>query len=164
MDDGKSTLSHSDSQSRAIYCAGRYGPAMIFIFDANQRKGFLMSHNTVCWVDIPVTNIDRAMKFYTAVLGEAVSKQTMPGMEFALLPHAEDNVSGCLVVMHGNQPSATGPLVYLSVEGRIDDAIKQARDGGGKILNEKEQIGPYGFRAIVLDSEGNRVALHSQKA
>jgi uncharacterized protein len=70
---------------------------------------------------------------------------------------------GCLVVMKDNQPSQTGPLVYLSVDGRIDDAITQAREHGGKVLKEKEQIGPYGYRAVIADSEGNRIALHSQK-
>ena len=60
-----------------------------------------------------------------------------------------------------NQPSHTGPLIYLSVEGRFNDAVKAARSNGGKVLQEKQQIGPHGFRAIIVDSEGNRVALHS---
>ncbi len=57
-----------------------------------------------------------------------------------------------------------GPLVYLSVEGRLDDVIKAVKQNGGTVLVEKEQIGPDGYRAVFLDSEGNRVALHSQKA
>ena len=122
-----------------------------------------MSKNTLCWTDIPVTNFDRAAKFYSAVLNSPVSKQSMPGMEFGLLPHENDNVSGCLVADKNNKPAQTGPLIYLSVEGRIDDAIKQVRAGGGKVLVDKEQIGPYGFRAVILDTEGNRIALHSQK-
>jgi hypothetical protein len=123
-----------------------------------------MSQNTVCWTDIPVTNLDRAMQFYSAVLKAEVKKESMgPGHDFGLLPHADNNVSGLLAVMKDNQPSQNGPLVYLSVEGRIDDAITQAREHGGKILKEKEQIGPYGFRAVIVDCEGNRIALHSQK-
>jgi len=120
-----------------------------------------MSTNTLCWVDIPVKNVARATDFYSAVLGQTVSIQSMPGCEFGLLPHANDNASGCLCVMEGNQPSANGPLIYLSVEGRLDAAIEAARNGGGKIVTEKQQIGPYGHRAILIDTEGNRIALHS---
>ncbi|HTQ39740.1 MAG TPA: VOC family protein [Pirellulales bacterium] len=123
-----------------------------------------MSQNTICWTDIPVTNLDRAIKFYSAVLKGEVKKESMgPGSEFGLLPHYDSNVSGCLTAAKDNQPSQTGPLVYLSVDGRIDDAIVQAREHGGKIVKEKEQIGPYGFRAVIVDCEGNRVALHSMK-
>jgi predicted enzyme related to lactoylglutathione lyase len=88
------------------------------------------------------------------------------GFEYGLLPHEEQNASGCLCVGGDsmgdeNQPSHTGPLIYLSVEGRFNDAVKAARSNGGKVLQEKQQIGPHGFRAIIVDSEGNRVALHS---
>jgi predicted enzyme related to lactoylglutathione lyase len=125
-----------------------------------------MSQNTFCWADVPVTDLGRAIRFYSAVLGSPVKKESAFGMEFGLLPHYESNVSGCLVdgKMTENQPSQNGPMVYFSVEGRLDDAITQVREHGGKILQEKQQIGPHGFRAIILDSEGNRVALHSQKA
>jgi hypothetical protein len=51
--------------------------------------------------------------------------------------------------------------VYLNVDGRIVDAVKAVNAAGGKVLQETHQIGPYGFRAIFQDSEGNRVALHS---
>ena len=125
-----------------------------------------MSQNTFCWADVPVTNLDRAIRFYSAVLGSPVKKESAFGMEFGLLPHFESSVSGCLVDGKAteNQPSQSGPVVYFSVEGRIDDAIAQVREHSGKILQEKHQIGPHGFRAIIVDSEGNRVALHSQKA
>jgi hypothetical protein len=119
-----------------------------------------MSH-TVCWTDIPVVDLDRAIRFYSAVLGADVSKQSQGGFDFGLLPHYDQNVSGCLVKAEGNQPSRTGPLLYLSVEGRLDDALVAAREHGGAILKEKESIGPHGLRAIIVDSEGNRIALHS---
>ncbi len=120
-----------------------------------------MSNNTLCWTDIPVTDLDRAISFYSSVLGAPVAKQSIPGCEFGLLPHSEQNASGCLVVSEDSRPSLTGPLIYLSTEGRLDDAVEAARSGGGQVLQEKHQIGPHGFRAIIVDSEGNRIALHS---
>ncbi len=122
-----------------------------------------MSQNTFCWADVPVTDLDRAIKFYSAVLGGEVKKESFGDMSFGLLPHYENNVSGCLVTGKDFQPSQSGTLVYFSAEGRLDDAIAQVSKQGGKILKEKHQIGPHGFRAIILDSEGNRVALHSGK-
>jgi len=125
-----------------------------------------MSENTLCWTDIPVTNLERATKFYSAVLGKEVPKMSEGGFEYGLLPHAEQNASGCLCVSSDsagleNKPSQSGPLIYLSVEGRLDDAVKAVRANGGKVLQERQQIGPHGFRAVIVDSEGNRIALHS---
>ena len=119
--------------------------------------------NTICWADIPVTNLKRAIKFYSAVLGVKVKVESMPGMEFGLLPHHDQNVSGCLVKMKDNKPSKNGPVVYFSVGGRHDAAEKAAVKNGGKVLTKKHQIGPYGFRSVIVDCEGNRVALHSEK-
>jgi predicted enzyme related to lactoylglutathione lyase len=118
--------------------------------------------NQIVWCDIPVNDLDRAIKFYTAVLGQPVTKESMHGMTFALLPHVENSVSGCLCMGDGYTPSATGPLIYLNCDQRLDVAIAAAGNNGGKVLEPKHQIGPYGFRSVVLDSEGNRVALHSK--
>jgi predicted enzyme related to lactoylglutathione lyase len=121
----------------------------------------MSQNNTICWTDIPVADLDRAIRFYSDVLGTTVTKESMPGMEIGLLPHANENVSGCLVKSEDNRRSEHGPLVYLSVEGRLDQAIQAAQKGGGKVLQPKHPIGPYGFRAVIRDTEGNRIALHS---
>jgi uncharacterized protein len=122
-------------------------------------------NNTVCWVDIPVNDLDRAIKFYSAVLAAKVSKEEHgPEFTFGLLPHTENNVSGCLCHMPDTPPSEKGPLVYLKVEGRLDDAVAKVRENGGRVVIDKHPIGPYGHRAVIVDSEGNRIALHSQAA
>jgi predicted enzyme related to lactoylglutathione lyase len=128
-----------------------------------------MAADTLCWTDIPVTNLDRAIKFYSAVLAKEVRKLSEGRMEYGLLPHEEQNASGCLCIRGDsggvdNTPSANGPLVYLSVEGRLDEAVEAARANGGKVLRARQQIGEHGFRAVVIDSEGNRIALHSTAA
>lgn len=128
-----------------------------------------MAADTLCWVDIPVANLDRAIKFYGELLGQEVRKLSEGGMDYGLLPHEEQNASGCLVVRGDsggvpNEPSQNGPLIYLAVEGRLDDAIKATRANGGKVLHNRQQIGPHGFRAVIIDSEGNRIALHSSVA
>src|SRR3954462_14572865 len=124
-----------------------------------------MSAGTLCWTDIPVDDLDRAVRFYSAVLGSEVRKisdETFGG--YGLLPHEERNASGCLCLRGDsggleNRPSSTRPLIYLSVDGRLDDAINAAKANGGKVLQERFQIGEHGVRAVIIDSEGNRIAL-----
>ena len=122
--------------------------------------------NTFVWVDIPVVNLDRAIKFYSAVVGEPVNKIGGPGFNFGLFKHGGNDVGGCLIDAEeeGLAPSMTGPLVYLDASGRLDAAVAAAEQGGGKVLMAKHSIAPNGFRAIIVDSEGNRVALHSMTA
>lgn len=119
--------------------------------------------NTFSWVDIPVIDLDRAIDFYKAILGAPVQKMSEHGFVFGLLPHAQDNVSGCLCIMSDRKPSQNGPLVYLNLEGRLDQAITEAKKMGCEVLKNKEQIGPYGHRAIILDTEGNAIALYSKE-
>ena len=117
--------------------------------------------NQIVWVDIPVKDLDRAIKFYSAVLGAQVKKEEFPGMAIGILPHNDGEVGGCLFKREGEEPSGKGALLYLNANGRLDQAIAAVEANGGKIIQPKHQIGPYGHRAIILDSEGNRVALHS---
>ena len=121
--------------------------------------------NQVVWFDVPVENLDRAIKFYSAVLAGTVERQDMGGFKFAVLPHHGDDVSGCLSPAKESgmgPPSDRGPLLYFNCQGRLDQAIDAVAPNGGKVLQPKHPIGPYGFRAVVLDSEGNRIALHSK--
>ena len=118
--------------------------------------------NRVVWVDIPVADLDRAVAFYSAVIGDAVTKVGGPGFMFGLFPHSGDDVGGCLYLPdNDNTPSATGPLIYLNADGRLAQAVEAVTAHGGRVLQAVHQIGPHGWRAIVLDSEGNRIALHA---
>jgi len=78
-----------------------------------------------------------------------------------LLPHADTNVSGCLVQSPAEHITDFGPLIYFNVEGRIDDAIEKAKSFNVEIFEEKFKMGEHGFRAVIKDTEGNRIALHS---
>ena len=90
--------------------------------------------NQVVWVDIPVLDLDRAMRFYSAVLGGEVTKQEFSGMTFALLPSYETDVSGCLFVKDDEKPSSSGLLIYLNAQGRLDEAVAAVEANGGKVL------------------------------
>jgi uncharacterized protein len=138
--------------------------AALGIIQPAQKAGSC-NQNQIVWSDIPVKDLDRAIRFYSAVLGAPIHKEQHEGMSFAVLPHNDPHaVSACLTPGcdgHRAEPSANGPLLYFNCHGRLDQAVAVVEPNGGKVLQSKHPIGPYGFRAIVLDSEGNRIALHS---
>jgi len=123
--------------------------------------GFNARHNRAVWFDIPVADLERANAFYAAVLGCGVDAVSMEGLEFSVLEHDEGN-GGCLVQRPDEVTADKGVLLYLNVDGRIRDAAAKVKEHGGRIVEDVVSIGPHGFRAVVLDSEGNRVALHSE--
>ncbi len=116
--------------------------------------------NRMVWADIPVSDLNRAVEFYSKVLNISVQIESYGDVEFAVLEHDKGN-GACLVV----EPSFItegGTLNYYNVHGRINDAVKLVAELGGKVIQDVHAIGPFGHRAIVLDSEGNRIALHSE--
>jgi predicted enzyme related to lactoylglutathione lyase len=118
------------------------------------------THNRAVWFDIPVADLDRAAAFYSGVLAIKVEKSQFDNFSFCVLQHDAGN-GGCLVPRAGEVTASSGILLYLNVNGRIRDAMTRVAALGGKIVEPTQSIGPHGFRAVVLDSEGNRVALHS---
>ena len=118
------------------------------------------AHNRLVWFDIPVADLDRAAAFYRAVLGLEVQREKFGDYEFCVLDHRDGN-GGCLVKEPTQITGTGGILCYLNANGRIRDAVAQVAKRGGKVLEPVHAIGPHGFRAVVLDSEGNRLALHS---
>jgi len=118
--------------------------------------------NRIVWVDIPVLDLERAIAFYSAIFGVTVTREGGPGFIFGLLPHAKNEVGGCLYIGgEENAPSRLGPVIYLNMEGRLQIAIEAAIANGGAVMQEVHPIGSHGFRAVMLDSEGNRIAFHS---
>jgi uncharacterized protein len=117
--------------------------------------------NRAVWFDIPVADLDRSAAFYTAVLGVQVNKEEFYGLKFCVIEHSEGN-GGCLV-LSPDEVSAVGVMLYLNVNGRIRDAVAKVRTHGGGVVEDVHSISPHGYRAIVLDSEGNRLALHSER-
>ena len=116
--------------------------------------------NVIVWADIPVLDLDRAMKFYGHVTGKQVV--LMPGgADVAVIGGTgegdEMSVSADLYV---GTPSAEGATVYFSTDGDIDGMISRVVEAGGTIQRDKAFMGPMvGWVAFFLDTEGNRVGL-----
>jgi predicted enzyme related to lactoylglutathione lyase len=121
----------------------------------------IRTNERAVWFDIPVVDLQRAGAFYRAVLACGVDIEDAADFQFGVLEHGPGN-GGCLVPGPAEAIGREGGvLLYLGVEGRLRDAVVQVRAHGGEVLEDVHPIGPHGHRALVRDSEGNRIALHS---
>ncbi|MGC4175270.1 VOC family protein [Demequina sp.] len=116
-----------------------------------------MPKHAATWFEIPVTDMDRAVAFYEAILEASLTRMTV-GTEVATLPSDDDGVGGALS-LDGRKPSQEGSLVYLSVED-ISAVLARVPGAGGEVVLERTEIGnDYGFYGYLIDSEGNKVGL-----
>lgn len=127
---------------------------------SNLQKVRKVNNNAVVWVDIPVLDLLRAADFYNAVLDREVDITELDEMTFATIGHS-DGSGGCLYPDSDHVPAENGPLVYFNVDGRLEEAVEQCVKMGGKVVQDTHQIGKFGMRAVIKDSEGNKIALHS---
>ena len=120
--------------------------------------------NPVGWFEIYVNDMPRAKAFYEAVFGRTLTSLASPGIEMWAFPMGEQTygASGALVCMPGFPAGGNSVLVYFSCADCAVEAAK-AVQAGGKVQREKMSIGQYGFIALVTDTEGNMIGLHSMQ-
>jgi hypothetical protein len=123
-----------------------------------------MEKNVVNWFEIPVNDIARAKRFYKQLLGKDFQDLDMPNTEMSSFPTVEggEYATGALVKSEGYEPSQKGIVVYFHCDD-VNGPLEKVESLGGKVLIPKLSIGENGFIAHIIDSEGNRVALHSVK-
>ncbi len=119
--------------------------------------------NAISWFEIPATNYQRAKKFYATMLGVEITDMHMPDVKYGMFPYDNDNngVGGGIVEMKGATPAADGVTIYLNGGDDLSVPLARVEASGGKIIMPKTDIGENGFMAQLIDTEGNRVALHS---
>jgi predicted enzyme related to lactoylglutathione lyase len=121
--------------------------------------------NAINWFEIPVTDFERAKKFYETVLNINITEMPFPGGKYGMLPFdmEKGGVGGGIMQSEGFNPSAEGTVVYLNGGDDLSLPLSKVEGAGGKIIMPKTSIGQNGFMAQIIDTEGNRVALHSMK-
>jgi predicted enzyme related to lactoylglutathione lyase len=121
--------------------------------------------NAISWFEIPSSDINRAQKFYETIFGIQMIPMDLQQLQMRMFPiESPMNIGGAIV--HNAdfyKPSAeSGPMVYLNANPDVQIVLDKIEAAGGKIVIPKTEISPeYGHMAVFLDTEGNRVALHS---
>jgi uncharacterized protein len=127
----------------------------------SESNKMIKKYNPVVYFEIPVLDIDRATKFYSAVFNFTFEKEVIDKNEMALFPFEDEStgISGALAKGEIYKPTKDGVVIYFKSE-NIDSALQLAVANGGKVLYPKTSNGELGFVAEFEDSEGNRIALH----
>jgi predicted enzyme related to lactoylglutathione lyase len=126
----------------------------------------MAAHNSVGWFEIYVQDVARARAFYEAVFQVTLESLEPAGgdLEMWAFPMTPDSVgaSGALVKMEGMPSGGNSTIVYFICDDCANEA-KAATKNGGRIFKDKFSIGEYGFIALVHDTEGNMIGLHSME-
>lgn len=123
-------------------------------------------NNAISWFEIPATDLPRAQKFYETIFGIQLIPMDMENIKMRMFPLDDmmTQVGGAIVDSGGfHKPSLTeGPLIYLNGNPDVQNILNKVEAAGGTIMVPKTQISPeYGYMAVLVDTEGNRIGLHS---
>jgi predicted enzyme related to lactoylglutathione lyase len=122
----------------------------------------MLQPSVPAWFEIPARDMDRAVRFYEAVLDTALVRETTGPMEMAVFPHQKPGATGAVVRAAGYEPTETGSIVYLHLDD-VRPALERAPGAGGAVLLPRTALpDEIGFFAQIRDSEGNRVGLFSR--
>lgn len=123
--------------------------------------------HAIQWFEIPALDLDRSFQFYHTVLNGMVRKGTFGNGDLILFDvpfNSGEAVGGSIVVRPDLVPTSEGNVLYLNAFGSLSAAVNRVENAGGKVLVPFIHLGKFGFAAIILDSEGNKVGLLSQDA
>lgn len=116
--------------------------------------------NVINWFELPVVDMDRAVRFYEALTDKKLKRENFMDVPHAIFGSSKDGVGGALIKQPNRRPVADGTTVYLG-SSDIDAALLRVSKLGAEVRLAKTSIGPMGFIALLVDSEGNQVGLHS---
>ena len=118
--------------------------------------------NAINFFEIPSLDFDRAVAFYETILGVKLHREVFMDIPSALFPSGEAGAGGA-VIHSAVKPSADGPVLYLNADGKLDAVVERVEAAGGAVLMPITAIGEPGFIALIRDTEGNRIGLHSER-
>ena len=116
--------------------------------------------SALTWFEIPVRNLERAAVCYETLLGAKLRRETFGGLPYGVFPYEAPGVSGALVE-DPRRMIGGGLLVYLDAGGKLDDVLARADEARATVVVPKTSIGPEGYIAVVVDTEGNQVGFNS---
>ena len=130
--------------------------------DSSQEKTTNAMKSFISIFEIPATDISRAVNFYQEILGINIEKMEFPKMKMGIFPYEGQRVTGVIMKAAGYKPSANGVTIYLNGGTNLQIILDKIEKNGGEIIVPKSlHADESGYYAIFLDSEGNKIGLHS---
>ena len=124
----------------------------------------MQEQHMVNWFEIPVSDFDRARRFYETIFDITMTISEMQGYKMAFFPSFQGKISGAICFGEGYIPSGAGSLLYLNANPDVNLVLDRATAAGGRIIVPKTLISAdMGYYAFIVDTEGNRIALHSER-
>jgi len=120
-----------------------------------------MPQSAINWFEIPVTNMERAVRFYKSIFAIELEQMEVMGGTSAFFPYEVGGVGGSLTAGEGYVPSQSGAVIYLNGGQNLSTVLDRVVPAGGQVLLAKTNIGENGYIAFFLDTEGNKIGLHS---
>lgn len=119
-------------------------------------------NNLISIIEISVSDFSRAVKFYQTVLGVSIQEMEVDGVQMGILPNEEGTVNVVLAKGTDYKPTTDGAVLYLNAGNDLQSMLDKIEQNGGQVIVPKTQISPeMGFFALFIDSEGNKLGLHS---
>jgi predicted enzyme related to lactoylglutathione lyase len=118
--------------------------------------------SAVTWFEIPTVDFDRARRFYETIFETTLNEMPFGDARIAVFAYDDPGVGGCLDEGSSSRPADGGVVIYLAAHGRIDRTLERVAGAGGRVVTPKTELPKIGFVAHIVDSEGNRVGLHSK--
>lgn len=113
-------------------------------------------------VEIPTIDFPRAVRFYQAILDISIEEIDMQGTQMGLFPCDGEGVSVALIKGDEYKTTTDGTIVYLNAGDDLQIVLDKIEPNGGNVIVSKTLIGPeIGFFAMFIDTEGNKLGLHS---
>jgi hypothetical protein len=126
---------------------------------SNKKKEVVK--NYVSWFEIPAIDFQQAVNFYNQIFGITMTQNSTEANAMAFFP-VKSGIGGAVIAGPGSIPSDKGPLIYLNGGDDLNHVLNKIEDAGGRIIMSKTLISEEdGYFAIFIDSQGNKLALHS---
>jgi len=119
--------------------------------------------NSLNWFEIPANDLERSKKFYETIFNIQMDPMEMDDSKMAFFPWeaGSGKATGAVVQSNQHKPSMEGTLVYLNANPNMEGVLAKVEKAGGQVLLPKTSIGEHGNIAFIMDTEGNKVGIHS---
>jgi len=122
--------------------------------------------HAINWFEIPAIDLEKVFIFYSTILNNNVRKGTFGNSELILFNvpfNTGEAVGGSIVVRNDLKPTTEGGNIFLNAFGTLSNAVSKVESAGGKVIVPFMDLGKFGFAAIIIDSEGNKIGLISNE-